>query len=368
VRSFSLPTTVALALLASACSKQPESAPPAPTPVRAATAFEGPAAPAIRTNGLLANKDEMRLSFKVGGVIRKLTVREGEHVRKGQRLAEIEQTEINAQVEQARQANEKSKRDAERGERLYADKVISLEQLQDLKTQTAVTDAALNSAEFNWNYAAIVASRDGTVLRRLAEERELVAAGTPVLVLGAQDRGFVVRAGLADRDIVQVKLGDVAQVRLDALPGQTLSGKVTEVASAADSASGMFMIEVAVEAREQPLKSGLVAKLDITPASAGASSLIYVPISAVVEGNGNRLSVFVVDHDHARRREVEMAFVADRGVALVGGVALGEQVVTDGAKYLEDGEQIAVEATSNSSGDADLTGSAGRPQSYLAVR
>ena len=57
------------------------------------------------------------------------------------------------------------------------------------------------------------------MLRRLAEERELVAAGTPVLVLGAQDQGFVVRTGLADREIVQVKLGDVAQIRLDALPG-----------------------------------------------------------------------------------------------------------------------------------------------------
>ena len=120
--------------------------PVAPTPVRVAAAIDGPAAPSIRTNGLLANKDEIRLSFKVGGVIKQLAVSEGEHVRKGQKLAEIEQTEINAQVEQARQAHEKAQRDVERGERLYADKVISLEQLQDLRTQTAVAEAALNSA------------------------------------------------------------------------------------------------------------------------------------------------------------------------------------------------------------------------------
>ena len=207
---------------------------PAATPVRIAAATIGPAAPSIRTNGLLANKDEIRLAFKVGGVIRRLAVSEGEHVRRGQKLAEIEQTEVNAQVEQARQAHEKTKRDVARGERLYEDKVISLEQLQDLRTQAAVAEAGLNSAEFNWNYAAIVAPRDGTVLRRLAEERELVAAGTPVLVLGAHDKGFIVRTGLADREIVQVRIGDTAQVRLDALPDATLSGKVTEVASAAD--------------------------------------------------------------------------------------------------------------------------------------
>src|SRR4051812_24408700 len=128
---------VITALVVAGCKSAATDAPAEPTPVRIATAVEGPGAPAIRTNGLLANKDEIRLAFKVGGVIRSITVSQGEHVLKGQKLAEIEQTEINAQVEQAREAQEKSQRDVQRGERLYADKVISLEQLQDLRTQLA---------------------------------------------------------------------------------------------------------------------------------------------------------------------------------------------------------------------------------------
>src|SRR6185295_4571471 len=245
----------ACATFAAGCNSAAKNAPLPPTPVRVARATSGPAAPSIRTNGVLANRDEIRLAFKVGGVIQHLAVSEGEPVRKGQKLAEIEQTEVNAQVEQARQACEKANRDVARGERLYADKVISLEQLQDLRTQAAMAEAALNSARFNWSYAAIVAPRDGTVLRRLAEEREVVAAGAPVLVVGAQDRGFVVRTGLADREIVQVRIGDAVHVRLDALPDAKLDGKVTEIASAADRASGMFGIEVAVARRtELPLK------------------------------------------------------------------------------------------------------------------
>ncbi len=62
-------------------------------------------------------------------------MREGQEVKKGDRLAEIELTEVNAQVEQAHQLAEKAKRDMERGERLYSDQVISLEQLRDLRTQ-----------------------------------------------------------------------------------------------------------------------------------------------------------------------------------------------------------------------------------------
>jgi RND family efflux transporter MFP subunit len=326
------------------CKGAAETAAPAATPVRTATATTGPAAPSIHTNGLLLNKDEIRLSFKVGGVIRQLAVREGDRVRKGQKLAEIELAEVNAQVEQARQAHDKAQRDVERGERLYADQVISLEQLQDLRTQRAVSEAALKSAQFNSSYSSIVAPRDGTVLRRLAEERELVAAGAPVLVLGAQDQGFVVRAGLADREIVQIKLRDAANVRLDALPGVALTGKVSEIASAADPASGLFNIEVQLDATTQPLKSGLVAKLDIVPATAHAAQRVYVPIAAIVEGNGRKASVFVLDGSHARRRAVEVAFIENDAVALNEGVSSGETVVTDGSLYLEDGEVVAVQA------------------------
>jgi RND family efflux transporter MFP subunit len=332
----------ACATFIAGCNSAAKDAPPAPTPVRVAAATTGPAAPSIRTNGLLANRDEIRLAFKVGGVIKRLAAAEGEPVRKGQRLAEIEQTEVNAQVEQARQACEKAKRDVGRGERLYADKVISLEQLQDLRTQAAMAEASLNSAEFNWNYAAIIAPRDGTVLRRLAEEREVVAAGAPVLVLGAQDRGFVVRAGLADREIVQVRIGDAVHVRLDALPDTTLDGKVTEIASAADRGSGMFGIEVAIDRRaELPLKSGLVAKLTIVPASAHNGARVYVPIGAIVEGNGRSARLFVLDNDRARTRDIEVAFIEGGSVALASGVDAGEQVITDGALYLEDGERVA---------------------------
>ena len=80
------------ATLAAGCNSTAKDAPLAPTPVRVAVATHGPAAPSIRTNGVLANRDEIRLAFKVGGVIKRLAAVEGELVRKGQKLAEIEQT------------------------------------------------------------------------------------------------------------------------------------------------------------------------------------------------------------------------------------------------------------------------------------
>lgn len=324
------------------CSARSEQAAADPTPVRVQVATSGPAAPSISTNGIVASKDEMRLSFKVGGVIKKISVEEGQAVRAGQKLAQIELAEIDAQVEQARALEQKARRDLARGERLYADEVISLEQLQDLRTQAALQQAQLQSAEFNRGYAVITAPYDGVVLRKLSQVREQVPAGQPVLVVSGQDRGYVVRAALSDRDVVQLKLGDPAEIRLDAYPDRAIAGTVSEIAHAADAGSGLFPVEVRVGDARIALASGLVAKVRVFPATARASTLTYVPVSAIVEGDGDRASVYIVDGDRAKRREVHVAFIESAGVALAQGVRPGERVVTDGALYLEDNERIAV--------------------------
>jgi RND family efflux transporter MFP subunit len=330
------------ALLLTACGTHAQEATTKPTPVRVQAATTGPAMPTIATNGMVATKDEMRLSFKTGGVIKAIRVHAGDHVARGDKLAEIELTEVNSQAEQARQMAEKARRDLERGERLYQDQVISLEQLQDLRTQAALAQAQLRSAEFNRGYAIISAPGDGVVLRKLAEDREVVPAGQPVLIVGARDRGYIVRAALSDREVVQLKLGDPAEIRMDAYPQETIPGTLSEIAGAADERSGMFPIEVRFDSVPVSLANGLVAKLNLYPASSRAGRLTYVPIAAVVEGDGDRASVFVVNGDRVKRRPVQVAFIAPQAVALADGLQPGERVVTDGALYLQDGERIEI--------------------------
>jgi RND family efflux transporter MFP subunit len=287
-------------------------------------------------------KHEQRMSFKMGGVVRRIAVQEGQSVKRGQRLAEIELTEVNAQVEQARQMAEKAARDLRRGENLYADQVISLEQLQDLRTQAAMAEASFKSAQFNMGYSVITAPGDGVVLRKLVEERELVGPGTPVLVFGESDSGYVVRAALADREIVNVKIGDKGEIRMDAFPGQLMTGTIVEVASAADERSGMFPIEVRFDTPPPRLVSGLVARLRLEPESS-APPLTYVPMAALVEGDGDRASVFVLNNGKAQKRDVRVAFITADSIALESGIEAGEAVITDGALFLENGEAVEVQ-------------------------
>ena len=216
--------------------------------------------------------------------------------------------------------------------------MISLEQLQDLRTQAAMAGAQFKSAQFNLGYSVITAPRDGMVLRKLAEERELVPAGTPVLVFGESDRGYVVRAALADREIVNVKLGDKGEIRMDAFPGQAMTGTVVEIASAADERSGMFPVEVQFDSPPPRLVSGLVARLRLAPTTGSAAAHLRADGRAGRRRRRPRQRVRDRRRQRAQRRDVRVAFITADSIALESGVAPGEAVVTDGALYLENGE------------------------------
>lgn len=313
-------------------------------PIAVASAQTGPAAPPIRTTAVLAHKDEMRLAFKVGGVIAEIAVDEGASVKAGQVLARLEMAEIGSQVEQTRQLLAKAERDLERGERLYQEQVIPLEALQDLKTQRDIAAQNVKAMAFNREYAEITAPSDGVVLRKLAQARETVAPGTPVLALGSATQGFVLKASLSDRDVVQLALEDAATVRFDALPGVAFDAAVTRLPAAADPRTGMFDVELALAAGDKRLKSGLVARVALIPASASDGERVHVPIAAILEGDRDRASVFVFDEakQSVSRRAVEVAFIDGDTVALTRGLDPGARVVTDGAAYVEEGRRVRV--------------------------
>jgi RND family efflux transporter MFP subunit len=294
--------------------------------------------------GIIASKNEMPLAFKVGGIIKRITVNEGVVVKRGQLLAELEPAEIDSQLVQAQQLADKAQRERERGERLYKDQVIALEQLEALRTQADIAQAQLKAVQFNRGFAAIHATADGIVLRKLADEHEIVAAGQPVLALSEREGGYVVKAGLADREVVQLKLGDIAEIHLDAMPAQTFKGQVSEISRAANSQSSLFPIEVRLENAPRNLSSGMVAQLRITPSTAGGTQLVYVPIGAIVEGDAQRAWVFTIRDQRAHRQAVEVAFIDGDRVALRSGVAAGTQVITDGVLYLSEGEAVSVVA------------------------
>jgi RND family efflux transporter MFP subunit len=293
--------------------------------------------------GTLAAKEEMRLSFKTGGVIGKLLVREGEEVKAGQPLALLDLAEIDAQVAKAQSAADQADRDLARIRNLYKDSVATLSQLEAATTGASLAKADLQTAQFNRKYATVVAPTAGTILRRLHEANEIVAPGIPVLVMKSNESGMVLRAGLADRDAVRIRVGDPATVKFAAYPGTAFSGHVSEIAPAASAGSGAYDVEVRLDSGRN-LSTGLIGTVDIIPSR--TESLRVVPIEAVIEGDGDHATVFALGTDGktVRRTAVTVAFIRDGHVAIRSGLEGVTSVITDGAAYLTDGAAVKVAA------------------------
>jgi RND family efflux transporter MFP subunit len=295
---------------------------------------------------VLAPRDEIRLAFKVGGVVDAVRVESGDVVSKGQLLAALKRAEVDASVTQAREAVDKARRDLDRARQLRLDEVATEEQVQDLTTAYNVARSNLAATSFNASFARIEAPADGIVFERMVEAGELVQPGQPVVVLGSTASGWVVRAGLADRDAVRMETGAPAQVTFDAFPGRTFPGKVTRVGAAADRVTGTFEIEIEVQPDGARFARGLVAKvtLPLAPLPDVGPTTTVVPVTALVEANGREAIVFVLDRERnlARRKAVALGPLLGEQVVVTAGLAAGEAVITDGAAWLTDGRAVRV--------------------------
>ncbi|MDB5012003.1 MAG: efflux transporter periplasmic adaptor subunit, partial [Daejeonella sp.] len=113
----------------------------------------------IQTSGQFTTEDEAILSFKTGGIINKIYVKEGDAVKKGQLLATVNSTELNSGAEQSKLGYEKAQRNYKRISNLYQDSVATLEQFQNAKTELDIAAQKLKTVNYNKDQNFIRANR-----------------------------------------------------------------------------------------------------------------------------------------------------------------------------------------------------------------
>lgn len=310
-------------------------------PVRLVSVSRASSAEPIKASGLVASETEARLSFKTGGIIQNMYVKEGDPVRKGQVLAVLNLTEINAQVQQATEAVQKAERDLGRINNLYRDSVATFEQVQNGTTQLNVAKNNVDIAQYNRGFSQIRATTNGVVMKKLMNEGELANPGAGVLLLSATNRrDWLVRAGIADKDWVRLKEGTRAEVKLDAYPGQSFPAVVSNLSVGADPSSGLYQVELKLSVAPPRLATGIFANVLIFPPV--QNSLTAIPVDALIEGTNQDAFVYVTEGDKARRRSVKVAYLDRDKAYLQGGLDGVSQIITDGSAYLTDGVKIRV--------------------------
>jgi RND family efflux transporter MFP subunit len=295
----------------------------------------------VNASGLVVPAREIKLAFKTGGIIAGIFVDEGDRVTKGETLATLNLSEIEAQFKQITDLYEKAMRDFNRVRNLYADSVATLEQLQNSETAMNMSKASLEAATFNLQHSRITAPENGIILKQLAEANEVIASGYPVFLFGTRGKGWKIRAGLADRDFIRIGQGDSARVTMDAYPAKEFKAVVSQVSEAANVHTGTYEIELDLEDMGCKLASGFVTNLEIYPGK--ADTCLYIPVQALVEADGNSGYVFIVnDSLKAKKARVRIVRIFKSSVAVADGPGIAGRVVTEGAAYLSDGDPVII--------------------------
>jgi RND family efflux transporter MFP subunit len=256
--------------------------------------------------------------------------------------------ELDAALAQAESALHKAKRDLQRSTSLLAGNVEPLEKQQNAESGVEQAEAAVRAARFNRQTAVLTAPAAGRILARFAEPGEIAAPGRRILRFASDAEGWLVRVGLAQRDVVRVKVGNVSTVSFAGI-AQPLVARVARIAGEADPASRTTSVELRLDGSPPvELRSGMVGRATIHPEKGVPRALL--PLSSLVEGDDRMAYIFQVESPsqageptRVRRIPVEIAEITQDGAFLQSGVRDRDlSIVTTGAELLFDGGEVLV--------------------------
>ncbi len=297
----------------------------------------------LQASGQFSTEDETFLGFKIGGIVQHIFVKEGDAVKNGQLLATLNLTEIKSQVQQAQIGLEKAKRDFQRAGNLYRDSVATLEQFQNAKTAYDVAQQQFNQLNFNRDFAEIRANKSGFVLRKLANDGQVVGPGTPILQInGANNAHWILKVALSDRDWANVQVGDEATLLLESFSTQTFPAKVLKKSEGVDPVTGTLWVNISAnQIPRKHLASGLFGKVTIQLKS--NTSTWKVPYDAIMDGNDEEAFVFITnDQKTAQKVKVKLGKLENGQVNILSGLENVKYLITSGNAYLDDKSPIKI--------------------------
>lgn len=328
----------------------------------------------ISASGEVRPKKSINISAHIPGRIVKIGVEEGQHVKMGDFLLKLESTQYEANADRDRaqiqalkaeliRAEAILKRDEKffyRQKELFEGKLISSEQLEAAQAQYDISyaqqeallyqikqaEASLTSTLDNLEKTVYNSPIDGIITSLRVEEGEIALVGTmnnpgTVLMTIADLSIMEVEIEVDETDVIGVKLGQDADVRVDAFVDEIIRGKVTEIGSSAlqvtssSQESKDFKVVITLESPPTNLKPGLSASADII--TDRKSGVLAVPISALVlrdkaEAGGKNAEeqeegVYVIEENRAKFQPVTKGIWGELMIEIVSGLLEGQQVV-----------------------------------------
>ena len=295
-------------------------------------------------SGVVKENATISLSFRAGGQIQSIPVKEGQHVHRGQLLAQLDTKDYQIAVDNARVQVDQMRRQVERMKALYEGNAMNGNDYELATSKLELLELQLRNAENQLSYTRLTAPCDGYVQGVHRELSEMVAVGTPVISL-VDDR----------RREIQINVpSDVARDydRYDGAyfihNGQRYPLDIIAILHKAD-ANQLYNVRLATNA---PIRPGQSVDVYIE-ARASENEVLTIPAGAVFE-DGGKSYVWVLKDSKISRRAVTANKVDKNGkVIITSGLDATDEVVKAGVGYLTEGETVRV-VTGQTSNVGDL--------------
>jgi RND family efflux transporter MFP subunit len=365
-------TSLSLALAVAGCSTG-KPIPQAPQAVQTERIQSDPAAASgsLRFSAVVGADAQVPLAFRIPGYVialeqargedgRMRDVAEGDRVRKGTVLVRIRSAEYEDRLRQAASqaaAEEalmtKAKLDFDRATILFASQSLTKPDFDSAQAQYDANQSQLRAARAQASEAGIalrdtsvVAPFDGDIVKKAVEPGSFVGSGMPAFVVARTDVVKIV-VGVPDTAVPGIKLGQPVDITVDAFGDRAFEARISRIASAADSTTRNFDVEVAIPNRDHVLKVGMVGSLQLASgAKDSVAACFRAPLSAIVLAREGQYGVYVVsggsEAQVAKLRPVEIGPVVGTDISVAHGLSNGDEVITSGASLLKDGQRVEV--------------------------
>ena len=340
---------LAALLLLAACSDPKAAAPPDSQRVQVPTVAAQPADMPIVVSvpGSVVSASRIDLSSRVVGFIKRLDVREGDKVAKGQILVEVDKSDISETIKQAqasvaaaRDDLDDAARDVTKYETLSDKGFLATETLRKVKVRREISrstlaraEAALAQANAQLTYADVASPVDGVVVARSRNPGELAVAGAPILTIEPRE-SLVLRVFVPESQVARIDVGMAVDASVDTLPGP-LPGTVIRVVPAGDPATRRYQVDVSAVGAPR-LMPGMFGRVGF---NFGGAPTLAVPTAAVAR-RGGLDGVFVTTDGVARFRWVRLGRAWADQIEVVSGLTAGDRIVAKPDASLREGAAI----------------------------
>ena len=341
--------------------------PRVPMTVELGTAKRGNVSAHLTVVGNLIGLQTVAIAPRTGGRLLSVNVQLGDRVRRGQILAKVEDREIVEQVRAAEASQEVAKatirqREAdlnvaklnfERSKNLFQRQLLAKQALDDAESrylaavaqldlstaQLSANAARLEELKINLQHTSVASPVDGYVASRTVDAGAMVNTNTSIASVVDISRLRLV-VNVVEKDLRMVSVGDVAEVEVDAYPGEKFHGKIARVAPVLDPATRTAAMEVEIPNSDNKLKPGMYARINLTVEE--KKNTLVAPKNAVIDFESKR-GVWMPNEDN-RARFVPVKLGIDGGdqVEVLDGLQEGDKFVTTGAAAVRNNDQLMI--------------------------